>query len=392
MPGRDARPLVRTTEERAAARQACRLWPSYVPDSSANGRLIPERVIRVNYHILNSLDTVHRFLAETATPYVRELTRLINRHLAANIPMSLPAARGTPVWPTRIRLEIAPIPGMEWDDGIYYHFDDELYAYVHKGRNRNNSDTRVIRKYAIQPDSVLNIFIMPHHPDSVASPTYGAGGGGITLGKAIKLSGIIATGLPPSEFSGMTVHEIGHVLGLSHTWQYSDGCDDTPHHPNCFYPGEPPCDSLISNNVMDYNHWQQAWTPCQLGQAHRNLSRATGNARSLLRRDWCHPLPGHDLVIREDEVWEGEVDLFGSVEILPGARLTIRCRTSVPAGCRILVHPGARLVIDGGRLTNDCGFPWDGIVLGCRGRKCGTVYMTEDAEIDDGHPMDPMED
>lgn len=379
--GRDGKVLERTTEERVMLGKPCRLYDAYVPDQTVNGELVPERVIRVNYHILNSRDTSHRFLAEIATPYVRELTRQINIKLANNLPMSLPAAAGTPVLPTRIRLEIAPIPGMPWDDGVYYHFDDDLFGYVHTGRNRNNSDMQVIRKYAIQPDSVLNIFIMPHHPDSVASPTYRATGTGIALGKAIKLAGLIRTGLPPSEFAGMTLHEIGHVLGLAHTWRYSDGCDDTPYHPNCFYPGEPPCDSLISNNVMDYNHWQQAWTPCQLGKAHRNLSRRTGTARSLLQRDWCTSLPGHDLVISEDETWEGEVDLYGDVEVMPGARLTIRCAVSFPAGSRLLVHSGATLVLDGGSLANDCGLSWQGIILECKGPRCGTVQITSDAEI-----------
>lgn len=378
---RDGKIVSRTTQERYDLKQSCRKYPAYVPEDSANGQLIPDRVIRVNYHILNSSDTSHAFLAEIATPYVQELTRQINSKLAQNLPMSLPSAQGSEVLPTRMRVEITPIPGMFWDDGVYYHFDDELYAYVHTGRNRNNSDMQVIKKYAIQPDSVLNIFILPHHPDSVASATYRATGVGIALGKAIKLSGIIRIGLPPSEFAGMTLHEIGHILGLAHTWRYSDGCDDTPHHNNCFYPGEPPCDSLISNNVMDYNHWQQAWTPCQLGQAHRNLSRRTGTARSLLKRDWCHPLEGKDLVIRDTQVWEGEVDLFGHVEIAAGGHLTIRCQVSFPEGAHLLVQPGGTLVVDGGQLTNDCGLPWKGIVLGCKGSRCGNVQMTEDAEI-----------
>lgn len=377
----DARHLSRNTQERHQLKQSCRQYPAYIPDESVNGELIPERVIRINYHIMNSGDTSHAFLAEIATPYVRELTRQMNIKLADNLPMSLPAAKGTPVLPTRIRLEIAPIPGMFWDDGVYYHFDDELYTYVHTGRNRNNSDLRVIDKYAIQPDSVLNIFILPHHPDSVASSTYRATGVGIALGKAMKLSGLIRTGLPPSEFAGMTLHEIGHILGLGHTWRYSDGCDDTPYHPNCFYPGEPPCDSLISNNVMDYNHWQQAWTPCQLGQAHRNLSRRSGTARTLLKRNWCQPLPDRDLVIRDHQIWEGEVDLFGNVEVAPGGHLTIRCQVSFPEGSSLMVHPGGTLIIDGGLLTNDCGMPWQGIILGCKGSRCGQVQMTEDADI-----------
>lgn len=73
-------------------------------------------------------------------------------------------------------------------------------------------------------------------------------------------------------------HEIGHMLGLRHTWNEDDDCDDTPmgnKRPNSgeqsqcwgFKEGDPYCGnwSNISNNIMDYNeHFPHAFTPCQL--------------------------------------------------------------------------------------------------------------------------------
>lgn len=73
-------------------------------------------------------------------------------------------------------------------------------------------------------------------------------------------------------------HEIGHILGLRHTWNEDDDCEDTPKgnkRPNsgefgqcwAFKEGDTYCGdwSNISNNIMDYNeHFPHAYTPCQL--------------------------------------------------------------------------------------------------------------------------------
>ncbi len=72
-------------------------------------------------------------------------------------------------------------------------------------------------------------------------------------------------------------HEIGHMLGLRHTWNEDDDCDDTPRgHRNAegdwsqcwgFKETTPYCNSWanISNNIMDYNeHFPHAYTPCQI--------------------------------------------------------------------------------------------------------------------------------
>ena len=78
--------------------------------------------------------------------------------------------------------------------------------------------------------------------------------------------------------AGTLNHEIGHMLGLNHTWNQDDDCDDTPkgfktetgEWGQCWaYKDIPntPCSQWknISNNVMDYNeHFPRAYTPCQI--------------------------------------------------------------------------------------------------------------------------------
>jgi len=87
----------------------------------------------------------------------------------------------------------------------------------------------------------------------------------------------------------LLAHELGHSLGLSHTWCGDDGCSDTPENPNCWnngdstgdvcggkYPRDYIC-AVASNNMMDYNANQSALTLCQINMMHYYLLGNAGN-------------------------------------------------------------------------------------------------------------------
>ncbi len=67
-----------------------------------------------------------------------------------------------------------------------------------------------------------------------------------------------------------------------------DGRNCSPRRANCWTydtakPGCPkkPCDdwSKVSNNIMDYNHWEPAWTQCQVDRINQNLQ---GNGKAYI--------------------------------------------------------------------------------------------------------------
>ncbi len=69
----------------------------------------------------------------------------------------------------------------------------------------------------------------------------------------------------------------------------------------------------------------------------------------------------HTRSVSSGETWAGETYVHGQVRVLNGATLTITGTVHFPAGGRLIIDPGAMVVVDGGVLTNSCEAMWDGV-------------------------------
>ncbi len=374
------------------AEQGCRDPLNYVPKDSL---LIPTRYIRVNAHFMNSTGRIYNFNGEDGKKYFKHLLRNANRRLRDNKKMNLPEGNNTPAYHPRYQYVLTASEGVDSKDGIYFHYDDELAFFVNKGRNRNNYKRDMIKKYAVGEDSILNIFIVPHHPDSLKTGRYKATSTGIALGTSIKVAGLAENRKEPWAFATLLNHEVGHVFGLNHSYDRKDDrnqtykgksidCDDTPRNPNCWHPdkNKSGCEGPISNNMMDYNNSQMAISPCQLGLIHRNIADKDGKVRKLMRPDWCYRDDSRTIMIDQNKSWNGSLDLSHNVVVTSGNQLNISCRVSMAPGSSIVVEPGAKLILNNCKLHNDCDKTWEGIQIQSSGSKIGAVEYIGTVEIE----------
>ncbi len=327
-------------------------------------QLTPQFELKMNFHYMYDANGERNYPAEERKDVTWHFMNGSNKKLAKNVKMNLPLENETPVYDIPWRYTKYTSPGYEKEEGIYAHHDDDLYFFVHKGKHKNNYRREVITTYAIDDDSVINVFILPHHPDSVASKSYRPNKAGIALGTSLKVAGLFETGRPIWEFYGLFNHEVGHILGLRHTWASNDGCDDTPKHANCWnYSDSGPCKEKVSNNMMDYNSQQVALTPCQIGRVLKNVHKEGSKARKLVVPYWCNYDSTMSVTVREDLEWRGNYDLAGDLTIESGVTLKLYGRMSLPAGAKIVVMPGAKLIVDNGQLHQACGASWQGVEL-----------------------------
>lgn len=361
----------------------CRSAEAYIP-YRYNRLFDREKTIMINLHFMNSSDKSQNHHGENAVSYAKHLVSNANERLKNNIKMNLPVGNDTEVYDPMIRMEIDEDPSTSSGLAIYDHFDDELYYFINKGKNKNNYSREVIKKYAINDDHVLNIFLLPHHPDSLASDRYRGGIAGVALGTSVKLGGSNEHAPHDAWKMGTNLnHELGHVLGLSHSWVRNDGCDDTPSHPNCWdNTGPPPCDGTVSNNLMDYNNVQAAMTPCQVGKMRSNLYRNNTKGRKVSLIDYCDYDPERSWYVRDSFVLDRSIDMEGDIIVEADAYLKICCRVHMPKKGKIIVHPGATLELYNAQLHNDCDEKWDGIELRSDGKKEGQIIVRNNTRID----------
>lgn len=340
-------------------------WENYQPDVD-NERYLPIRYLKVNFHVMNTTDTFYRFFGEEAQDYLLQVMNHTSNLIRKKPDIWLsPDSTQVPALPRRLIFDLDKQENGDY--AIYEHYDDELYWYLHKGTTVNRSSREVIKKYAVNKDSVLNIFIMGPPREKIAEGYKLSGTDGIYLGDAIKITGLLSRNRPPWEMAGVIAHEIAHGLGLYHAWTKRDGCDDTPVHKNDAWsrskadsgPGK------SSNNLMDYSNRQESLTPCQIGRMHARMSDITGRQRKWLKPYWCRYNPNEPVRIVTDLNLEGARDYNTDIYVKRGATLRINARVHLPDNAAIHVDPGGRLLIGPDAIIHsDCGGEWDGIRVG----------------------------
>ncbi len=335
-----------------------------------------KKTIRVNFHFVNSKDSTHNFNPDKGVKYAQQLVYYANGKLRENPKMKLPEGNDTPVHPIPFRYKLMDDEKGPENKAIYFHYLDDPF-FVNSGKNSNNYDRTLINELAIGSDSILNIFYMVHHPDSVKSKKYKSTAAGIALGHSVKLGINGSKKVNPWTHAGLLNHEIGHVLSLHHSWIRNDGCDDTPPHPNCWNKGPSPCDGTISNNVMDYNSTQVAYSPCQIAKTYNLMMNEKSSKRNLVIKDWCTYKKEKTVVVRDTQIWSRGVDICGDIIIEENGLLMSNCFINMPEKSKILIKGGGKLVLNNATIKNDCDRDWQGIFVEESSKSVGYVSFID---------------
>lgn len=338
---------------------------NYIPDL-----LTSHKVIKLNIHYMQratgeplnftSYDDGLGDTSFTGYDHANLIVGYANAQIANNTQMHLPLGNNTPVLDHGYSYILK---------NVYFHADDNKYLYSQtSGSYLNNT---------YGENDVLDLFL-----NYDGNSTNGTAGGSSAFYagyvrmraawqyyRAWNNAGFWASA---TTFN----HEVGHFLSLSHTvrWNSSgacgnidDHCDDTPSRNDMIAAnGTDPCCGFgqtaltCSNNLMDYTK-MKALTPEQLGRIHHTLITKVPD---FIDNTYCERDSTKTVVIPSNAniVLNRSEYFYGDIILESDAQLTIKCVIYMPKNAKIIVNAGAKLTIDGGKITNACDDVWHGIV------------------------------
>ncbi|HYG49406.1 MAG TPA: zinc-dependent metalloprotease, partial [Flavobacteriales bacterium] len=206
-------------------------------------------------------------------------------------------------------------------------------------------------------------------------------------------------------------HEIGHALGLMHSYNsdiieigHFDFLDDVygtcpepammggPSPCNCTPPPGYVCYLKAScflnafpsgHPFMSGNPEKSTYiSPKQAGKMHRNLCLIdnnfafTKNLHKYVLEEYSAALPYN---ITADETWDFTIKMYQDIVVKPGATLTITCTVRMPREGKIIVEPGGKLVVDGGTITCAHDGFWQGIEV--HGNSSLSQFTNQQGEV-----------
>jgi hypothetical protein len=171
--------------------------------------------------------------------------------------------------------------------------------------------------------------------------------------------------------SGHLAHELGHGLDLYHTYSLGAG----------------------NNNTMGGDQSNFSMLASQMGRAHRSTVIENQWNGGYEVRNFVTGYSTTPYEVTTNEEWDFSMKFYQDIVVKSGNTLTIKCEIQFVPEAGITVEKGAKLIIDGGKLTNENYYrsQWKGIkVLGDRNVKQNTltqglVWLKNGAIIENAH-------
>ncbi|MEZ4888557.1 MAG: T9SS type A sorting domain-containing protein [Chitinophagales bacterium] len=346
---------------------------SWVPDNNTAIRTAPVKTIRLAFHIFQPTTPDPNYFLNTqvTVDFMNNVVAYINNtrytcgwqsSCEPSDPVLAPTQE-LPNFDSKIMFDL----GSPGEERIFFYQDDILNqstisstaCFNHIAQNNPNFDI----------DAHLNVF----WTQGTYMTSGGGAAGGLTGGESfsnLATRAFIFMFTNESHVSlASLAHELGHTLDLNHTYLGGGAsaiCDNNdvdylsdifssplscPHvdaNWDTFDAFSSPTDN-VTNNLMGQWAGNHYISPMQAGKMHRAL--AFSNMRNYV--DGC-PYSNVPLEITKDETWSFDIRLYRDIIVRSGNTLTVTCSVRLPDNATVVVERGAKLILDGGSITNAC--------------------------------------
>jgi Metallo-peptidase family M12 len=301
---------------------------------------MPICTINMRFHFMPRLDKQAQFTPQEARAIAQNMVKYANQNLSNLNPANIPAPNGklpAHVKDSRLRLHLYSETN---DEGVVIHEKDQIDL-------NDPYDGRVVDVYFVYCYS-------PNEKGDSLSCCFNQAVSDTRI-EFCNVWKVLATDTAiQNNRSRLLVHELGHILGLSHTFSCGNECENEDIDPKAECGG--PCEwvgdacAKRGNNIMSYrfgsgNDYNTALTPCQWAHIFNKIMRERPQSRVFDQTK-----DNNALLIEEDETWDSPKILNCDVIVDYNAKLTIRADVHFTEGCTVYVRRWGKVILESGEL------------------------------------------